>query len=150
MTAEDGGVQRRMRHTGGGLLALFDGDEQAREIGVTPGWDFRDRDEVITRYNDYAALQAELDAVRGKLGLRDFAYDQLRERLCHCEAALEERDAQLTASRKEHAALVAGVEGLCVKWTESHNDPEGYFADEAVHDFVAELRTLIAAGKGAA
>lgn len=40
-----------VRHIGGGLLALYRGDEQVREIGVTPGWNFRDRDEFIARYN---------------------------------------------------------------------------------------------------
>lgn len=41
----------RVRHIGGGLLALYRGDELLREIGVTPDWDFRDRDEFIARYN---------------------------------------------------------------------------------------------------
>lgn len=42
-----------MRHEGAGLLALYQGDRRVREIGITPGWNFKDRDEVITRYNDY-------------------------------------------------------------------------------------------------
>lgn len=45
-------MKRHLRHIGHGLIALFKGDEQIREIGITPGWDFKDRDEIITRYNE--------------------------------------------------------------------------------------------------
>ena len=47
------------RHLGGGLIALYRGDEEVREIGITPGWHFKDRDEFIARYNRDAALQSE-------------------------------------------------------------------------------------------
>jgi hypothetical protein len=47
----DAAQGEHVRHIGGGLLAIYRGDEQVREIGVTPGWSFRDRDEFIARYN---------------------------------------------------------------------------------------------------
>lgn len=40
-----------VRHIGGGMLALYEGETFDREIGVTPGWKFQDRDEFIMRYN---------------------------------------------------------------------------------------------------
>jgi hypothetical protein len=50
-------MDRHVRHIGGGLLAIYEGDTFIREIGPTPGWDFKDRDEFIVRYN--AALQSQ-------------------------------------------------------------------------------------------
>lgn len=50
-----------MRHIGGGVLALYDGHRQVREVGGTPNWDFKDRDEVITRYNDYRGQVQDTD-----------------------------------------------------------------------------------------
>jgi hypothetical protein len=55
--ASDAAIAQELRHIGGGLLALYKGGEQVKEIGVTPGWDFRDRDEVIIRYNEYEQLR---------------------------------------------------------------------------------------------
>ena len=40
-----------IRHEGGGQIALYKGNEFIRDIGPTPGWDFKDRDEIIARYN---------------------------------------------------------------------------------------------------
>lgn len=57
---------RHVRHLGGGLIALFQGDEMVREIGVTPGWDFKDRDEFIVRYNDHATRLAQQPARGGE------------------------------------------------------------------------------------
>lgn len=53
-SAEEAREALRVRHVGRGLLALFRGDEEVREIGVTPGWSTRDRDEFIARYNAHA------------------------------------------------------------------------------------------------
>lgn len=44
------------------MLELFLGDAQCREIGATPGWQFKDRDEVIARYNEHKELKAALAA----------------------------------------------------------------------------------------
>jgi len=153
MTAEDGGVVLPETIT---LLGQWRCDGTVEAFRVNDMMTIPDPDGVIyVRPQDamaffglvpataLTALQAELDAVRGKLGLRDFAYDQLRERLCHCEAALEERDAQLTASRKEHAALVAGVEGLCLE-TERKS-----LTGSPEHVLALRFLALIAAGKGA-
>ena len=45
-------MNRHIRHVGEGLLVLFEGEKCIREIGVTPGWDFKDRDEIITAFNN--------------------------------------------------------------------------------------------------
>ena len=55
-----------MRHTGAGVIALYRGDERVRDIGLTV-CDFRDRDEVIIRYNAYAAQSADLADARAEV-----------------------------------------------------------------------------------
>lgn len=54
-------MYRHIRHVGCGELAIFEGDERVGMFGVFGGSQ-RDRDELIVRYNGYAALQAERDA----------------------------------------------------------------------------------------
>lgn len=44
-----------LRHVGGGLLQLYKDDEMVRDIGTTPDWNFKDRDEVISRYNHFCS-----------------------------------------------------------------------------------------------
>jgi hypothetical protein len=61
----DAAQGEHVRHMGGGLLAIYRGNEQVREIGVTPGWSFRDRDEFIARYN--AAKAVRVDELIAKL-----------------------------------------------------------------------------------
>lgn len=78
MSQENGKLH--MRHTGGGMLCLYDGDDLVREIGVTPGWDFKDRDEVIVRFNEYnrEALRAATPASAGGGSLRVIAKRNLQ------------------------------------------------------------------------
>lgn len=58
---------RHIRHVGNGDLAFFVGDKDVRDLGVTPGWDFRDRDEVIARFNAFEGLNAEITRLRASL-----------------------------------------------------------------------------------
>ena len=64
-----------VRHLGGGMLALYEGDTFIREIGVTPGWEYRDRDEFIARYN--AALSDEAAPRLSKAQAWDLAYKEI-------------------------------------------------------------------------
>lgn len=61
---------RHIRHIGNGLLVLFDGEKEIREIGITPGWDFKDRDEVISSFNKQIEQNNS-----GLLNLLDKKYD---------------------------------------------------------------------------
>jgi len=72
------------RHLGGGLIALYRGDEQVREIGITPGWHFKDRDEFIARYNRDTALQSEkarADALEAELAALKARIERLVARM---------------------------------------------------------------------
>ena len=66
-------MNRHIRHIGGGLLALFNGDKQIREIGGTPGWDFKDRDEIITAFNNQMERSFQIQAVA------DYTYHLLND-----------------------------------------------------------------------
>lgn len=66
-------MNEHIRHIGNGLLALFDGDTQIREIGVTPGWDFKDRDEIIIAFNNRMDRSFQVQAVA------DYAYHLLND-----------------------------------------------------------------------
>ena len=102
-----------VRHLGAGLLAQYHGDEYVRDIGGTVGWDFKDRDEFIVRYNDHA------DHAR-IVALGDMQYEKLL-------AKYEATEASLAACRAEHDALLARVANAPVARVETDG-----FADDGM------------------
>lgn len=58
----------QIRHVGRGLLVLFRGDTEVRDVGPTPGIGQRDRDEIIARYNAFPALTEQVASLVAEVG----------------------------------------------------------------------------------
>lgn len=100
--------ERHVRHEGGGVIALYEGDQRIREIGVafTTGWDHRDRDEFIVRYNDYATLARQLAEARNRIEAAESiaaADGTLHGAIDYWQARAEQAEAQLAEAEEDRA-----------------------------------------------
>lgn len=93
----------------GGLISLFIDEKEVREIGVTPGWDQKDRDDFIARYNEHDTLRAQLEAAEASAGRWKTASMAQSEAAQVAEARAEAAEADAQRWRtwralEEHAA----------------------------------------------
>lgn len=88
-----------LRHEGGGMLAFYRDGKRVREIGPTPGWNFRDRDELIVGFNSRATPQ---DGAVSEDAFRDAVFDGSA-----VLAAVSERERKFVSPESVSAVLDA-------------------------------------------
>lgn len=125
-----------LRHVGHGVLSLFRGDEEVREVGVTPGIATRDRDELIARYNAFPALTAQVASLvaenerlrEDREALKD-CVTTWREAHAMADARAEAAEQQLAA--REAALREAREDAERLDWLETHGPGWREYIDAA-------------------